>query len=79
MPVLEPVPDRILAYRRAVGERIRRARDRAGITQEALGKQVDLARNTISNIELGRHSPRLDSLAMIAEALGVTVHDLLCE
>lgn len=77
MPILDPVPDRVLAYRRQVGERIRKAREDAHLSQEALGSRVDLSRNTVSNIELGKHSPRLDSIAIIAETLDVPLLDLL--
>lgn len=77
MPVLDPVPEHVVAYRRAVGERIRQARRAAGLTQEQLAEHTDLSRNTIGNTERGTYSPRLDSLAMIATAVRVPVSVLV--
>jgi transcriptional regulator with XRE-family HTH domain len=77
VPVLDPVPEPVVAYRRAVGERIRTARRAAGLTQEQLAERTDLSRNTIGNTERGNYSPRLDSLAMIAAAVRVPVSVLV--
>lgn len=79
MPSLDPVPAHVLARRRQIGKRIRDARIRADLTQERLGHAVDLSRGTIGNIELGTHSPRLDSLLMIADAVRVPLRDLIGE
>jgi transcriptional regulator with XRE-family HTH domain len=65
--------------RRRIGKRIRDARLHADLTQERLGELVDLSRNTIVNIETGVHSPRLDSLLMIADAVRVPLDELIRE
>lgn len=77
MPSQDPVPEHVIAYRRAVGERIRIAREAAHLTQEQLAERTDLARNTVGNVELGHFSPRLDSLVMIAVAVRVPVAVLM--
>lgn len=79
MPSLDPVPDHVLARRRRIGKKIRDARLYADLTQERLGEMVDLSRNTIVNIETGVHSPRLDSLLMIADAVRVPLDELVRE
>lgn len=35
------------------GSRLRTLRDRAGLTQEELAEEADMARNTVSNAEMG--------------------------
>lgn len=79
MPSLDPVPESVIARRRRIGLRIRDARLAADLTQERLAELVDLGRNTVGNIELGLHSPRLDSLLMIADAVRVPLHELIRE
>lgn len=76
MPSQDPVPDFVLHQRREIGKRIRDARLAADLTQERLGQMVDLSRNTIGNIELGLHSPLLDTLLLIAAAVRVPLADL---
>ncbi len=64
-----------------VGENIRKARTKAGITQLALahkmGYEGDDAGAYISRVESGQQEPRLETLSRIAEALGVLVCSLL--
>jgi transcriptional regulator with XRE-family HTH domain len=79
VPSLDPVPEPVRARRRAIGRRIREAREAAGLTQEQLAEQTDLVRNTIGNVELGNYSPRLDSLLMIADAVRVPLSQLVRE
>lgn len=78
-PSLDPVPDHVLARRRRIGVRIRDARLRANLTQELLAEATDLTRNTVGNIELGIHSPLLDTLLMISDAVRVPLSDLVRE
>jgi len=53
----------------AIGKRICRAREEAGIKQEDLGLQVGLGQDTISLYEKGRRSISLRTLMEIARAL----------
>jgi Zn-dependent peptidase ImmA (M78 family)/DNA-binding XRE family transcriptional regulator len=60
-----------------LGERILAARRRRGLTQEELGRPLELDKSAISRIERGER--RVDSyeLAVIAETLGVPAGELL--
>jgi transcriptional regulator with XRE-family HTH domain len=62
---------------RLVGERIRRLRDDAGLTQEDLAKKVGLKRTSITNVERGRQRLPLHQMVMIADQLGAELRDLV--
>ena len=55
-----------------VGERIRKARYKAGLTQEKLGNLSGIAGPTIRRYELGLLNPKAETLQKIAAALDVT-------
>jgi len=59
------------------GQRLRKARRRAKLTQEALGKRVGLSRTSITNIEQGNQHVGLHLLYELARAVGVRPVDLL--
>src|SRR5260370_37293220 len=54
----------------AIGGRIRAARERVGLTQEALGELVGLGRTSITNIERGRQRMTVHTLLGLAPAAG---------
>ncbi|HLV97387.1 MAG TPA: tetratricopeptide repeat protein [Ktedonobacterales bacterium] len=54
------------------GALLRRYRLAAGLTQEALAERARLSRGAIDTLERGaRHTPRKETLALLAEALGL--------
>jgi predicted ATPase/transcriptional regulator with XRE-family HTH domain len=54
------------------GERLRRARLRAGLTQEALAERARLSVSAIAALERGRRTvPRLSTIGLLADALGL--------
>ena len=61
----------------SVGERIAWLRGLKGITQSDLADAVGITRCSISNIESGRHSPKIKQLGAYAKALGVSPADLI--
>lgn len=63
--------------RRVLGERIKRLRVQAGLSQEQLAKRSGINRVTLARIELGEHSPRMETLRAIARGLGCDVQKLL--
>jgi len=62
---------------RAVGERIRRLRSKKAITQDQLAELTGLNRVHLYRLENGRQSMTLNTLQIIADALGVRVRDLV--
>lgn len=64
---------------KAIGKRIKIARIRTDITQEKLAEIVDLSSSHMSNIETGTTKVSLTTIVVIANALSVTVDDLLCD
>lgn len=55
------------------------ARIKADLTQERLSEIVGISPTHISNIETGTTKVSLTSIVSIANGLGVTVDDLLCD
>lgn len=62
-----------------VGRVIRRFREGAGLSQEALAEGSGLHRTYISLVERGRRNITVDALSQIAEALGVYPSRLMSE
>lgn len=60
-----------------LGNRIRVARERKGITQEDLAEHVDISPSHISVIERGVKASRIDTLVRIANELDVSADYLL--
>ncbi|MFE1361292.1 helix-turn-helix domain-containing protein [Streptomyces harbinensis] len=73
------LPAHVLQRRLAVGRLIREARLHANLSQEELAERANLDRKTVSRIEGGVMSPRVDSLLDIADALDISPRDLLPE
>ena len=65
--------------RRVLGERIKRTRKSAGLTQEALAQSAGVGRVTLVRIESGEQSPRYNTLVSLARALGQPVGKLLTD
>jgi transcriptional regulator with XRE-family HTH domain len=57
--------------------RLKRLRERAGLTQEAVAKRAGVSRAYLARLEMGRHDPPLSRLRKLAKALGVPVAALL--
>jgi len=64
---------------RAIGIRVRRFRKERGITQQTLAELSDQEPSNISHIERGATKLGLPTIVNIANALGVSVDDLLCD
>ena len=64
-------------FYRDVGGRIQAARRRSGLAQKELALHLDLSRESISNIENGRHAVQLHVLAAIAHVLELEVGELI--
>jgi transcriptional regulator with XRE-family HTH domain len=59
------------------GDRLRRIRLEKGLTQTQLGDKVGLSKRMMAHYEKHATRPPTDKVALLANALGVTVEDLL--
>jgi len=62
---------------RRVGKQVRELRQKCGWSQEFLAAEAGLNINYLGGIERGERNPSLKNLAKIADALGLTVPDLV--
>jgi transcriptional regulator with XRE-family HTH domain len=60
-----------------MGQELRKARERAGITQEELSFRAGLSRPYISQLERDLKSPTIDTLFRICDALNVRAADVV--
>jgi len=60
-----------------LGQRVRHARRRAGLTLDQLGARVGRPASYLSQVENGRREPRLTTVSDLAAALGCPVSELL--
>jgi transcriptional regulator with XRE-family HTH domain len=58
-------------------DRIRLLRKAKGWTQTELGKKIGVIQKLIADYETGNTKPPIDRLPLLADALGVTVDELL--
>lgn len=59
------------------GTKLKRAREKAGLTQKELAERVQLPRTSVTNIEHGRQRIALHQLIQFASALGTEPLELL--
>lgn len=64
---------------KAIGQRIKEARARNGVSQEQLAEKVGLSTAHTSHIETGNTKVSLPALVQIANALNVSMDELICD
>ena len=62
-----------------LGKRIKRYRLKSHFTQEQLADKLDVATSTIAHAENGTSKPSLPLLLKVANALNVTLDQLVCD
>jgi len=67
-------PERVL---HGLGRALQEVRDQRGLTQEALSLETGVHRNYIGGIERGERSPSVVAVVKLADALGVSLSDLV--
>lgn len=75
-------PERVARWeqsRQRVGANIRRVRTEQGMTQEALALRSGVTRNVLIDVEFGRRGLLYERLFDIADALTVSVCDLMTQ
>jgi transcriptional regulator with XRE-family HTH domain len=66
-----------MAPRQRVAIRVKRLRERRGMTQEQLAERADISRTYLARLETARQDPTLGTLEKLAKALKVKVTELL--
>lgn len=64
-------------YRRRLGERIRKLRDRQGWSQEEFAHSCQVNRSYMGRIERGELNLTLETVRKVAKGLGISVAALL--
>lgn len=64
---------------KSLGARIKYYRKLKGITQQQLSELIDVVPSNVSNVERGANHISLPNLVKVANALEVSVDQLLCE
>lgn len=62
-----------------IGYRLREARKAARMTQEMAAYWTESSREQLSNIESGRHEPRLSTIVKLCDVYGTTVSEVIGE
>lgn len=65
--------------RNILANKVRVLRNSRGWTQERLAEEIDIHSTYVSRIESGKKLPTVIIICKIAEALGVSAHELLME
>ena len=60
-----------------LGDRIRQARERVGLSQIELARRIGLSKNAMNSIETGGADPRASRIVAIAQVLGISTDALL--
>lgn len=62
----------------SIAKNLKKYRSKKGVSQDKLSKLADVTYNTIIKLESGAtKNPRVETLRLIAKALGTSVDDLL--
>lgn len=64
---------------RAIGQRIKIARIKKRLTQDTVSELINITPSHMSNIETGKSTVSLQTLIAIANVLGVSIDELLCD
>jgi len=74
---VDPDEGRLAAFVRVVGERVRAARQAAGLSQSRLERDAGVRPTTVSQLERGEGDPTVYDLYRLASALDVELRALL--
>lgn len=61
------------SQRQILGERIREAREKAGLTIKELSEMSDVSTGTISHIECAKTDPSVGNIRKLADAFGIAI------
>jgi transcriptional regulator with XRE-family HTH domain len=66
-----------LSAREVFGRNLRVARRLKEISQEELALRADLSRSYLSDVEHGARNVSIDNMSLLAQALGIPLHNLV--
>ncbi len=67
----------VIRISKKIGLKIKLLRNKIGISQEELGFRSSISKTQIGLIERGESSPTIDTLDQIAQALDISLKDLV--
>jgi transcriptional regulator with XRE-family HTH domain len=65
--------------KRSLGTKVRAARKRAGLTQEALAARIGKTPESVSNIERGQQTPSIETLGDLARELALPITEFFAD
>ena len=71
-----PVQQRESEFRNRFGARLRDLRRERDLTQDQLAERADISRESIKNIEKGKHGPLFETLEQLIRGLGCKPYEL---
>ena len=77
LAILHAVRSRVTDLPARLGARVKQLRQGRRMTQEQLAERAGLSYKFVGEVERGRANPTLTTLAALADALGVTLIDVL--
>lgn len=69
--------DAVLAYRRAIGRRLRELRQQHAENQDDFADRIDVHRSYVGFLEGAKVDPKIGTLKKIALRLGMSLHEFL--
>ena len=75
----QKIKEKIEVVARQMGARLRRARQKQGITLDELSQETALSTSFLSRLERGETSTSIANLIMIATRLGISLHEFFEE
>ena len=60
-----------------IGENLKKAREKEGLSQEALADKAGLYRTYVGHIEVGRYMPSAYTIYRLSKALGIKSSEIL--
>lgn len=65
-----------MSFKKQYGKKLKKARLRTGLSQEALAEKIGVSRNTISRIETGVNLPSVENLEKLHDTLSINLASL---
>lgn len=60
-----------------MGERLKKLREKAGMTQKEVAEKIGVGQSSVSMWEIGKSTPQTKLLIKIAELYGCSVYEIL--